>query len=158
MTDTICHSVHFTIYTGIPKCLVEIVHSSSSSEWSNLLALIELLLSLPASNGKLERAFSQMNVIKTNKRSLMSNNSLDDCLLLTVDGVPLSSFNPDAAIDLWWSDKQRRPSQQKRKLYKRHSKPKATNKSSDFEEDESDHNSSDTDPGILSDWDSWMTS
>ena len=38
-------------------------NSPSSSEWSNALGLVELLLSLPASNGKVEHAFSQLNVI-----------------------------------------------------------------------------------------------
>ena len=86
----------------------------SASEWPNALGLVELLLSLPASNGKVERSFSQMNVIKTNKRSLLSNDTLDDLLLLAVDGVPLAEFKPDAAIDCWWNDKQRRPNQKKR--------------------------------------------
>ena len=44
-----------------------IFHSPSASEWSNALVLVQLLFSLPASNGKLEHIFSQMNVIKTNK-------------------------------------------------------------------------------------------
>ena len=60
-----------------------IFNAPTASEWSNVLTLIELLFSLPASNGKLERIFSQMNVIKTNKslkRSLLSNESLDDLL------------------------------------------------------------------------------
>lgn len=73
-----------------------------------------------------------MNAIKTNKRSLLSNDSLDDLSLLTIDGVLLSSFNPDAAIDLWWSDKQRRPSQKKQKPYKRAARPTTTNNSSDY--------------------------
>ena len=39
-------------------------------------------------------------------------------MLLNTDKVPLSSFNPDRAIELWWSDKTRRPNQHKRKIYK----------------------------------------
>ena len=76
-------------------------NSPSASEWSNALALVELLLSLPASNGKIERSFSQMNVIKTNKQSLLSNDTLDDLLLVAIDGVHLAEFNPDPAIDCW---------------------------------------------------------
>ena len=77
-----------------------IFNALTASEWSNVLILIQLLLSLPASNGKLEHVFSQMNVIKTNKRSLLSNDSLDDLLLLSIDGPPLNDFCADAAIDL----------------------------------------------------------
>lgn len=116
-------------------------HSPSSSEWSNVLGLVTLLLSLPASNGKLERAFSQMNIIKTSKRSKMTNDSLDDLLLLTLNVVPLNKFSPDAAIDLWWKDKQRRSNQQKREKYKRR---KTESTSPEVGTDSED-------------WDSWMT-
>ena len=50
-----------------------IFNAPSSSEWANSLILVELLFSLPASNGKIERVFSQRNVIKTNKRASLSN-------------------------------------------------------------------------------------
>ena len=89
----------------------------------------------------------------------MSNDSFYDLLLLSVDGVPLSSFNSDIAIDLWLSGKQWRPSQQKRKPHKRATRPNNTTKnSSHSEEDGKDHSDSDIDSGLLCDWDSWMTS
>jgi len=55
-------------------------HCPCSSEWKNCLSLVELLFSLPSSNGKLERTFSQLKIIKTEKRSLLNNQQLDDCL------------------------------------------------------------------------------
>ena len=94
-----------------------IFHAPSAGEWSNALVLIELLFSLPSSNGKLERAFSLMKVIKTDKRSVLSNESLDDLLMVSISGPPLKEFCPDAAIDLWWKDKLCRPHQQGRKAY-----------------------------------------
>ena len=97
-----------------------IFHAPSASEWLNALLLIELLFSLPSSNGKLERAFSQMNVIKMNKRSVLSNESLDDLLKLSINGPPLKEFCPDAAIDLWWKDKLHRPHQHIRQDYGQH--------------------------------------
>ena len=75
-------------------------HSPSKSDWLNALTLAELLFSLPASNRKVERIFSTSNVIKVENRSLLSNESLDDLLLLNTDKVPLSSFNPEQAIEL----------------------------------------------------------
>ena len=42
-------------------------HAPNSSEWSNILILTTLLFSLPASNGTVERVFSQLNCIKTKK-------------------------------------------------------------------------------------------
>ena len=126
-------------------------NSPFSSEWSNALGLMELLLSLPASNGKVERSFSQMNVIKTSKRSLLSNDTLDDLLLLTVDGVPLADFNPDAAIDIWWNDKQRRPNQKKRNPYKQIPSSSATSTSASTVHDTANADSGTED--LLSEWD-----
>ena len=93
-------------------------HAPCSSEWANILVLAELLFSLPASNGKLERVFSLLGVIKVNKRLLLSNEILNDLLLLNSEKIPLDKFDPNPAIDLWWSAKARRPSQKSRKLYK----------------------------------------
>jgi len=77
------------------------------------------LFSLPASNGKLERAFSQVNLIKTTKRSSLSQKSLHDLVLLNVDKCPLKDFLADPSIELWWGAKQRRPSHGPRNHYKK---------------------------------------
>ena len=58
-----------------------------------------------------------MNVIKTNERSVLSNELLDDLLMLSINGPPLKEFCPGAAIDLWWKDKLHRPHQHIRKDY-----------------------------------------
>ena len=47
-----------------------------------------------------ERLFSQMKVAKTKKRSLLSNEALDDLLTITSARVPLKEFSPDEAVDL----------------------------------------------------------
>ena len=80
-------------------------HAPNASEWTNALMLAELLFSLPDSNGTLERVFSQVGVIKSNKRALLSNETLDDLLIVATDDLTLKEFNPDAAIDLWWKEK-----------------------------------------------------
>ena len=49
------------------------------------------------------------------KRFSLSNESLDDLLILTTDAIPLKMFNLDASIELWWKDKVRHPNQQPRK-------------------------------------------
>ena len=41
-----CHAVWWRLF-----------HDPAASEWSNILSLVELLFSLPASNGKVERVF-----------------------------------------------------------------------------------------------------
>ena len=116
-----------------------IFHAPTASEWSNVLILIQLLFSLPASNGKLERVFSQMNVMKTNKRSLLSKESLSDLLLLSIDSPPLKDFCPDPAIDLWWKEKLRRPNQHIRKEYRKYSSTSPASDEVSSSEDENDH-------------------
>jgi hypothetical protein len=128
-------------------------NSPSSSEWSNALGLVELLLSLPASYGKVERSFSQMNIIKTSKRSLLSNDTLDDLLLLAVDEVPLAKFNPDKAIDCWWNDKQRRPNQKKRNPYEQITSSSSTATSASSTERDITNADSDTGEDLLTEWD-----
>ena len=95
-------------------------HAPNSAEWAKVLVLAELLFSLPASNEKLERVFSILGTVKVDKRSRLTNHSLDDLLLLKCAStrIPLTSFNADPSIDLWCSHKTRRPSQKKRKEYR----------------------------------------
>ena len=103
-------------------------HCPCSSEWRNCLSLVELLFSLPASNGKLERTFSQLKIIKTEKRSLLNNQQLDDLLRLNTDVIPLASFDANPSIDLWWQEKKRRINQHPRKAYKKRKKTTNTSK------------------------------
>ena len=98
-----------------------IFHAPNASEWSNALILAYLLFSLPASNAKVERVFSHVSIIKTNKRILLSNDTLGDLLLLSTDQVPLQDFCPDAAVNLWWRSKSRRPDQRTRRPYRQRS-------------------------------------
>ena len=52
-----------------------IFNAFQASEWTSALLLVQTLFSLPASNGKLERVFSTVNVIKVDKRARLSNES-----------------------------------------------------------------------------------
>ena len=92
-------------------------HAPVATEWANALALVELLFSLPVSNGTV---FSQVNVIKSTKRTQLSNETLDDLLIVSTAGAPLEEYNPDHAIDLWWKHKLRRPNQRPYKQLQLH--------------------------------------
>ena len=46
-------------------------------------------------------------------------------LVLNTDKIPLQEFTPEAAIDLWWDAKARKPSHGPRKQYKRTSRGEA---------------------------------
>ena len=127
---------------------------------TNALSLAKLLFSLPASNGKLERIFSQLNLIKTNKRATLANESLQDLLALNSEKLEISEFNPDQAIRLWWEAKQRRPSQSQRKSYKPRSQS-GTSTSSSAQDTSlactSDTERDDLEPeSFLDDWDEFV--
>ena len=124
-------------------------HAPTASSWSNILQLARLLFTLPVSNGKLERVFSTLKVIKVDKRSSLGNEMLDDLLVLNTDRVPLKDFNPDRSISLWWSDKVRRPNQRPRKQYAARS---GQTQDDDSEED------SETETEMLREWDEWLES
>lgn len=99
------------------------------------------------SNGKLERVFSTLKLIKVDKRSSLGNEMLDDLLILNSDRVSLTSFNPDHSISLWWNDKARRPN--RRKDYAARSSTTTTNTSEDSEE-------SNEDTELLQEWEEWI--
>ena len=63
-------------------------HRPCSSEWRNCLSLVELLFSLAASNGKLERTFLQLKIIKTEEVVTFEQY---DLLRLNADVIPLAS-------------------------------------------------------------------
>jgi len=48
------------------------------------------------------------------------NDILNDLLVLNADKVPLQEFSSEAAIDLWWKAKNRKPTHGPRKQYKKH--------------------------------------
>ena len=97
----------------------KLFHSPDASDWMNALKLARFLFSLPVSNGKLERVFSTMKNIKQEKRSSMSNELLDDLLVINVEKVNVEDFNPDDSNELWWKAKTRHPNQKKRKEYRK---------------------------------------
>ena len=126
-------------------------HAPNASEWSNILILAQLIFSLPVSNGKLERIFSTLKIIKVDKRASLSNSTLDDLLVLNADKIPVQDFNPDPSIDLWWNAKTRRLNQKPRKEYKKRSSQSKEKDNSDGEDTETD-----TSTVLLNDWDEWM--
>ena len=134
-------------------------HAPNSSEWSNVLKLATLLLSLPVSNGKLEQTFSQLNIIKDKKRSSLGTQSLNDLLAVSAEKCALVDYSPDPAIKLWWESKQRRPGQSKRKQYQRQTRATGSTSSDSQHESETYSATSDEEENatvMLDDWDQWM--
>ena len=124
----------------------KLFNAACSKKWENILGVVELLYCLPMSNGRVERIFSTLKVIKSDRRTCLSENHLDNLLRISVDGPPPSKWDATGAVRLWWNDKLRRNVGDSRKPPKRTSSAPST--------------SSDTGPSgyelNLDDWDSFL--
>ena len=91
-----------------------------------------------------------LGTIKVDKRTLLSNETLDDLLLLNLDKLPLEKFNPNPGINLWWSAKARRPLQKARK-------PRCKDQPSTSQAKNSEDSESEVED-VLHDWDDLIQS
>ena len=41
------------------------------------------------------------------RRASLSNETLNNLLVINIDPVPFEEYNPDPAIQMWWDDKVR---------------------------------------------------
>ena len=67
----------------------KLFNAVDSGQWKNILGVVELLFCLPMSNGHLERVFSQLKLIKINRRTRLGEDTLDRLIRINVEG-PLS--------------------------------------------------------------------
>ena len=79
-----------------------------STVYRNFSKLSQIFLTLPVSTADCERAFSTMKRIKTRLRSQMTNNTLNHCMRVSIEGLPLTDFNFDKSIDAWSKLRNRR--------------------------------------------------
>ena len=78
----------------------KVFNCTSAKNWANILGLVELLFSLPMSNGHVEHVFSQLKVIKTNRRACLGENRLDSLLRIATTAPPLSQWDATRAVEL----------------------------------------------------------
>lgn len=67
----------------------------------DLLAVIDLVLSLPASTADCERGFSTMNMVKSDWRSSLLSDTLSDLLIIHLCSPEIKDFDPSTAVMLW---------------------------------------------------------
>ena len=99
ISNLIDHATNDVHKAAMVKLKVE--HSRARGESAATSTTIERLLSLPISTNRVEQLFSSLKVIKTKHQTSINNSTLHDLLEINVEGHPLSSFNADAAIQLW---------------------------------------------------------
>ena len=124
----------------------KLFNSPVAKQWSNILALVELLFCLPVGNGALERIFSQLKLIKTSHRTSLKEDTLDQLLRIHVEGPPLAQWQADGALELWLREKARRITH--KETHKKRTKAVVNIDTSEDEEE----------LFCLDDWDKWMCS
>jgi len=67
----------------------------------NLHALIQTLAVLPISSAECERGFSQMNLYHTSERNKLIGNTVNDLLMVGINGPPLRVFNAKKYVLSW---------------------------------------------------------
>lgn len=82
-------------------------NSPDAKNWANIFAIIELLCCL--SPMATLSVFTQLKLIKTNRRICLNENTLDQLVRINVEGPTPAKWDAAPAIALWWSDKTRRP-------------------------------------------------
>ncbi len=66
-----------------------------------LQSLINLLEVLPVSSADCERGFSQMNLYHTSGRNRLSVSSVNDMMMIGINGPPLAAWNPTKYVISW---------------------------------------------------------
>lgn len=76
--------------------------------FSLVYLLLELILVLPVATASVERAFSAMNIIKTNLRNKMGDEFLTDCLVCYIEKELFTSIDNEIIIQHFQNMKSRR--------------------------------------------------
>ena len=77
------------------------VHSLYHEGHENILGIIDLILTLPASSSANERGFSEMKLTKTSIRSKMSNATLNNSIAIQMSTPGVKLFDPEQAMNRW---------------------------------------------------------
>ena len=87
-------------------CLLAKKETTISSVYPNFSKLSQIFLTLPISTADCERAFSTR--IKTRLRNQMTNDTLNHCMRVSMEGQPLTEFDFEKSVTSWSSLKNRR--------------------------------------------------
>ena len=75
-----------------------------------MLSPVDLILAIPASSTECEWGFTHMKLVKTDRRTLMKEDRLSNCLMIKLEGQSIQEFDPQPAINPWFNLKpHRRP-------------------------------------------------
>ena len=92
--------LHTTSWSTINRQFVDITGS--------VLALIDLILTIPATSVEAERGFSVMKRVKTDYRNKLRNPAMNDLMRIILLSPSEAAFDPAPAIEHWYGALQRR--------------------------------------------------
>lgn len=72
----------------------------------NIIALLTLLATLPASSAEVERGFSQLKLLKSSLRTSLSDHHLNELMVIKMLSPDVASYNPQEAMRKWLADGQ----------------------------------------------------
>ena len=68
---------------------------------NNILALVDLIHSLPPTTVLNETSFNQMKLIKTSRQHRMAGPTLNDCMVVRLESASVREFDPSPAVTRW---------------------------------------------------------
>ena len=92
--------LHTTSWSTINRQFVDIT--------GDVLALIDLILTIPATSVEAERGFSVMKRVKTDYRNKLQNPAMNDLMRIILLSPSEAAFDPAPAIEQWYGALQRR--------------------------------------------------
>ena len=78
------------------------------SAFPNIRKLLRLYVLLPQSEAVVERGFSKMKLIMTDKRTRLEPESINSLMRISYNSGPLSTEEVNAVIDVWKTSRSRR--------------------------------------------------
>ncbi|XP_028604348.2 sperm flagellar protein 2 isoform X1 [Podarcis muralis] len=94
-------------YQSIRRLTWEAVNTDYFHKYPNILTLVDLVLTLPASSDKAARGFCQMKLTMMRLRSKLVFESMTDRMVILMNSPDIKKFDPRKAIQLWNISSQR---------------------------------------------------
>ena len=82
--------------------------ASNSDNLSSILSIVEVMMVLSVSTAVCETSFSTMNRIKTSLKTNMTQEVLQDLMMVSTTSASIKDFSPQEAISIWISSGQRK--------------------------------------------------
>lgn len=92
---------HFIIYFLL-------LYDNYLDSYPNILKLMEIVYSIPFSSVDCERGFSKQNIIKTDLRNAMENDTLHLLMMVGLEGTDLFGYDFSDALSKFLQSKNRR--------------------------------------------------